>query len=171
MYFKFPPGSKNKESNENVNEVLDVVNPNVEEKIEFSTKTSWIMIPSALCDILGVSIMLLGLLRTSASSYQMLRGSVIIFTGINSRLFLKKKISWKKWGSIVIVSAGLIIVGLADLLQSSSHSGCIPYMGSANFSAMQMISNKTDNATSGCKSDKNVNTEVYGDILVVFSQF
>lgn len=45
----------------------------------------------AFCDIAGTSVMYLGLTLTSASSYQMLRGSVIIFTGGLSAAYLKRR--------------------------------------------------------------------------------
>lgn len=144
----------------------------IKNKKEFTTKSSWVMIPSALCDIFGVSIMLLGLLRTSASSYQMLRGSVIIFTGISSRLFLGKRMPWKKWGSILIVLIGLIIVGLADLIQPSINTEFNDDgQQQANISIKPMIVNQTRNATSPSKDENKINIEVYGDILVVCSQF
>ena len=44
-----------------------------------------ILLPAAMLDLCGTSIMYVGLTLTSASSFQMLRGSVIVFTGILSR--------------------------------------------------------------------------------------
>ena len=38
----------------------------------------------AMCDLCGTSMMYLGLTWTYAASYQMLRGSVVIFTGLLS---------------------------------------------------------------------------------------
>lgn len=51
----------------------------------------------ALCDMTASSMMNIGLLMTSASVYQMLRGSVIIFTSIASVLFLKRKLRTHHW--------------------------------------------------------------------------
>jgi drug/metabolite transporter (DMT)-like permease len=56
-----------------------------------------IFLPPAVCDILGTSLMYIGLNLTSASSYQMLRGSVIIFTGLLSVAFLNTRLHGYKW--------------------------------------------------------------------------
>lgn len=51
----------------------------------------------ACCDMLGTSLMYLGLTYTAASTFQMLRGSVVIFTGIFSVLFLGRKLRPFHW--------------------------------------------------------------------------
>jgi drug/metabolite transporter (DMT)-like permease len=53
---------------------------------------------------------------TSASSFQMLRGAVIIFTGLFSVAFLDRRLAPSQWLGILITIAGLVVVGLADLL-------------------------------------------------------
>ncbi|KFR09276.1 Solute carrier family 35 member F6, partial [Opisthocomus hoazin] len=52
---------------------------------------------------------------TSASSFQMLRGSVIIFTGLLSVAFLGRRLELSQWLGILLTIAGLVLVGLADL--------------------------------------------------------
>ncbi|XP_043484492.1 solute carrier family 35 member F6-like [Leptopilina heterotoma] len=74
----------------------------------------------ALCDTIGTSIMYVGLTMTYASSFQMLRGSVIIFTGILSVAFLERKLGTQKWTGIILVLLGLIIVGFTDFLTMKS---------------------------------------------------
>ncbi|KAK5978018.1 Solute carrier family 35 member F6 [Trichostrongylus colubriformis] len=44
----------------------------------------FVFLPPACCDILATSIMYIGLNLTTASSFQMLRGAVIVFTGLLS---------------------------------------------------------------------------------------
>lgn len=51
---------------------------------------------------------------TSASSFQMLRGAVIIFTGLLSVAFLGRRLIRSQWLGILITILGLVIVGLAD---------------------------------------------------------
>lgn len=51
---------------------------------------------------------------TSASSFQMLRGAVIIFTGLLSVAFLGRRLAKSQWIGIFITILGLVIVGLAD---------------------------------------------------------
>lgn len=55
------------------------------------------------------------LTMTSASSFQMLRGSVIIFTGLFSVAFLGRRLAPSQWLGILATITGLVIVGLADL--------------------------------------------------------
>ncbi|XP_017547965.1 solute carrier family 35 member F6 [Pygocentrus nattereri] len=73
-----------------------------------------LFLPPALCDMLGTSIMYVALNMTSASSFQMLRGSVIIFTGLLSVAFLGRRLVASQWVGILITIVGLVVVGLAD---------------------------------------------------------
>ena len=43
-------------------------------------------------------------------------GAVIIFTGINSLVFLKRKLEWFRWFGMGVIFVGLVIVGLSDFL-------------------------------------------------------
>jgi drug/metabolite transporter (DMT)-like permease len=68
----------------------------------------------ALCDMTGSSIMIIGLTMTTASSFQMLRGAVIIFTGFLSVAFLGKRLYKHHWLGMVFVVGGLVIIGVGD---------------------------------------------------------
>ncbi|NWJ06270.1 S35F6 protein, partial [Crypturellus undulatus] len=74
-----------------------------------------LFLPPALCDMTGTSIMYVALNMTSASSFQMLRGSVIVFTGLLSVAFLGRRLRLAQWLGILVTIAGLVVVGLADL--------------------------------------------------------
>ncbi|NXT06690.1 S35F6 protein, partial [Prunella fulvescens] len=74
-----------------------------------------LFLPPALCDMAGTSIMYVALNMTSASSFQMLRGSLIIFTGLLSVAFLGRRLEWSHWLGILLTILGLVLVGLADL--------------------------------------------------------
>ncbi|OUM51320.1 hypothetical protein BVG19_g415 [[Candida] boidinii] len=76
----------------------------------------------ALCDLLGTTLFNVGLLLTPVSIYQMTRGSLILFVGLFSVLFLKRTISRIEWSSLFIVSLGVFIVGLSGSLSSGSSS-------------------------------------------------
>ncbi|XP_014675680.1 PREDICTED: solute carrier family 35 member F6-like isoform X2 [Priapulus caudatus] len=73
----------------------------------------------ALCDMSATSVMYLGLNYTYASSYQMLRGSVIVFTGLLSVAFLRRVLVFYQWSGISFIVCGLLLVGLADILFAS----------------------------------------------------
>ncbi|XP_051954089.1 solute carrier family 35 member F6-like [Xyrauchen texanus] len=76
----------------------------------------FLFLPPALCDMIGTSIMYVALNMTSASSFQMLRGAVIIFTGLLSVAFLGRRLKPSQWVGILVTILGLVVVGLADLL-------------------------------------------------------
>jgi len=68
-------------------------------------------------DILGSSLAAIGLVYIDASVWMMFRGSMIIFAGFLSCIFLKKKLGFKHWFGIFVTAVGLILVGLASILR------------------------------------------------------
>ncbi|KAL1420103.1 hypothetical protein MTO96_004594 [Rhipicephalus appendiculatus] len=81
-----------------------------------------IFLPPAMCDLVGTSIMYIGLNLTYASSFQMLRGAVIIFTGLLSVAFLGRRLRSYEWIGILGVMCGLVVVGMSDILFPDSHA-------------------------------------------------
>lgn len=67
----------------------------------------------ACCDILGTTMMNAGLLFVAASIYQMTRGALVLFVGLFSVLFLRRKLYLYQWLALVIVVLGVAIVGLS----------------------------------------------------------
>lgn len=82
----------------------------------------YIFFVPAMCDMLATSTMYLGLTLTYASSFQMLRGAVIVFTGLLSVAFLGRKLRYYHWMGIFIVIAGLVVVGVSDFLGNTAES-------------------------------------------------
>ncbi|CAL4176649.1 unnamed protein product, partial [Meganyctiphanes norvegica] len=76
----------------------------------------YVMYIPAFCDMLATSIMYLGLTLTYASSFQMLRGAVIVFTGLFSVAFLGRKLRYFNWLGIGIIIVGLLLTGIADFI-------------------------------------------------------
>lgn len=68
-------------------------------------------------DILGSSLAAIGLVYIDASVWMMFRGSMIIFAGFLSCLFLKKKMGVKHWLGIFVTAVGLVLVGVASILR------------------------------------------------------
>ncbi|KAI8886125.1 hypothetical protein K501DRAFT_283913 [Backusella circina FSU 941] len=116
-------------------------------------KTLLFWIPT-MCDLLATTVMNVGLILTSASVYQMLRGAVVIFTGIFSYLFLNRRLRYFEWISLVMVVLGVGIVGLSSVLfpqnrpSSSSESSEFDYgslvgvflvLGAQLFTASQFV--------------------------------
>lgn len=79
----------------------------------------FILMPPAMCDMVATSLMYIGLNLTYPSSFQMLRGSVIIFVALLSVAFLQRSISTKMWVGITFVISGLAVVGVSDFLLNS----------------------------------------------------
>ncbi|XP_056150745.1 solute carrier family 35 member F6 [Lampris incognitus] len=75
-----------------------------------------IFLPPAMCDMTATSLMYVALSMTSASSFQMLRGAVIIFTGLLSVAFLGRRLLTSQWIGILTTILGLVVVGLADFV-------------------------------------------------------
>ncbi|CAH1240399.1 SLC35F6 [Branchiostoma lanceolatum] len=82
-----------------------------------------VFLAPALCDMTGTSLMYIGLTLTYASSFQMLRGAVIIFTGLLSVAFLGRKLEKHHWVGILFVLIGLILVGVSDFIFKTPDSG------------------------------------------------
>ncbi|XP_026472161.1 solute carrier family 35 member F6-like isoform X1 [Ctenocephalides felis] len=68
----------------------------------------------AMCDMIATSTMYVGLNLTYASSFQMFRGSVIIFVSILSVAFLNRVLKIREWIGIWLVIMGLTVVGATD---------------------------------------------------------
>lgn len=72
----------------------------------------------ACCDIAGTTLMNVGLLFVAASIYQMTRGALVLFVGLFSVLFLRRKLYLYQWSALFVVVTGVAIVGLAGALYS-----------------------------------------------------
>ncbi|XP_022906156.1 solute carrier family 35 member F6 [Onthophagus taurus] len=76
----------------------------------------FILLIPAMCDMTATSIMYIGLNLTYVSSFQMLRGSVIIFVALLSVTFLDKVIKRRQWSGIFLIILGLVIVAMTDII-------------------------------------------------------
>lgn len=70
----------------------------------------------ALCDICGTTLMNVGLLFVVPSIYQMTRGALVLFVGLFSVIFLKRRLHLFQWFALFTVVTGVAIVGLAGAL-------------------------------------------------------
>ncbi|XP_048733846.1 solute carrier family 35 member F6-like isoform X2 [Ostrea edulis] len=93
-----------------------VRHPDREQNLGNQSFNPLIFLPAALCDMCGTSLMYIGLNLTYASSFQMLRGAVIIFTALLSVAFLGSTVRKVMWAGIFTILLGLALVGLSDIL-------------------------------------------------------
>ncbi|KAL5265614.1 hypothetical protein ACHWQZ_G006361 [Mnemiopsis leidyi] len=81
-----------------------------------------IFVVPTICDLIGTTLSGIGLLYVPASVWQMLRGAIIIFAGILSVIFLKRKMYATNWIGMGVVMAGLATVGLSSVLSDKNGS-------------------------------------------------
>jgi len=74
----------------------------------------YLFIIPACCDCCATGMMYFGLLWVSASMFQILRGSLIIFTGLLTVIWLRKKLEWYRWLGMFVILGGLIITGVGE---------------------------------------------------------
>jgi drug/metabolite transporter (DMT)-like permease len=72
-----------------------------------------LMLLPGMCDLMGTTLSGVGLLMIPASIWQMLRGSIILFTGLLSRVVLKRTLHNYNYLGMAVVTAGLGLVGYA----------------------------------------------------------
>jgi len=102
-----------------------LVNENIEVKpppAKVGIKEMFLFCLPALCDLTGTTLAGIGLIYTYASVFQMLRGSIIIFSGILTTIFLKRRLPRYKWFGIFVTTFGLSIVGYSNLTANSDSS-------------------------------------------------
>lgn len=96
-------------------------NPHDKKKVVERAKpfNKFLLALPACCDMCGTSLMYVGLTLTYASMFQMLRGSVVIFTGLFSVVFLKRKLEGFRWFGMVLVLVGTLLVGSSNFVCSN----------------------------------------------------
>lgn len=72
----------------------------------------------AMCDLCATSLMNIGLFYLDASIWQMLRGSMVIFSAIMTIIFLKRKYYCYHWIGITLVTIGLVTVSASSFMKT-----------------------------------------------------
>jgi len=96
-------------------------NSNLTENLPEQSKV--IFLPTALFDVVVSAMNYGGLYYTSVSQFQMLRGTNIIFIGLLSVIFLKRRLEWFKWTGMAVVIIGTVMVGAADFFKKTEDAG------------------------------------------------
>jgi len=104
----------------------------------------YIFLLPASCDVLATGLGAVGLLMISASVWQMMRGSLIIFTSIFSVVCLGRKLYAYNYVAVTTACVGLGLVGLSAMLDENSESsnvsvGIIITVGAQAFTGLQCV--------------------------------
>ncbi len=73
----------------------------------------------AICDLSATTLQNVGLIYTSVSVFQMLRGTVVILNGILSMVFLKNRLYPHNFLGLMLIATGIAIVGLSSVLNAN----------------------------------------------------
>ncbi len=114
----------------------------------------YLAIPASL-DVLGSGLSGVSMLFISASVWQMLRGSMIIYTAILSVIFLKRRLSQQHVTGLLIAFLGLSMVGLSAYLDSESSELYNVFVGTVLFDRFR---------------DTDSSLALFGILLTVLSQ-
>lgn len=83
-------------------------------------KAFWLIGVPAAFDLIATALMLGGLVFMSASIYQMLRGSIIIFGAIISATVFHKPLRAHQWLGVLVCVVGVTMVGASSVLNTDS---------------------------------------------------
>jgi len=130
---------------EDVSETKPLVNSDsVKEKKGMPVwKQYCIVCTPALCDMCATAMMNVSLLWIAASVWQMLRGSMVIFSAVFSKIFLHRELHASHWTGVGIVAFSLAVVAFAAL-----NSPPLPKGSSSSSSEGRNVS--TAQAALGC---------------------
>ena len=121
----------------------------------------------ACCDIAGTTLMNVGLLFVAASIYQMTRGALVLFVGLFSVVFLRRKLYLYQWASLFIVVAGVGIVGLAGAIAPNPQAK--PEPRSLVETGMLLLRTVSDNVNAMTRTPEAVQT-IIGVFLIAGAQ-
>ncbi|GIL57447.1 hypothetical protein Vafri_12671 [Volvox africanus] len=82
-------------------------------------------IPAA-CDAVATTLLNVGLFYTYASTYQMLRGTLVLFAGFFTIIILRRALYVHHWLGMVLITGGAALVGAASVLSPGRHTDGVP---------------------------------------------
>ncbi|KAK2767329.1 hypothetical protein FQN53_006507 [Emmonsiellopsis sp. PD_33] len=119
----------------------------------------------ACCDITGTTLMNVGLLFVVASIYQMTRGALVLFVGLFSVIFLRRKLYVYQWLALFIVVLGVGLVGLAGAIFKDKHE----VLDGVPESTGQLLSKAIQNVDAAARTPEAVRT-IIGVLLIAGAQ-
>ncbi|EIE26741.1 hypothetical protein COCSUDRAFT_4914, partial [Coccomyxa subellipsoidea C-169] len=69
-----------------------------------------------LCDAAATTMLNIGLFYTYASTFQMLRGTMVVFAGFLTIVLLRRRLHLHHWMGIILITAGAAMVGASSII-------------------------------------------------------
>jgi len=143
------------------------------EKKSASSMPVWkqycIVCTPALCDMCATAMMNVGLLWIAASVWQMLRGSMVIFSAVFSKFFLKRDLHASHWTGVGLVAFALVVVAFAALNQPPRPDLVHHSSSSESYFLNSSEESSSSNPNSGPKQVTTLQV-AFGCALVVIAQ-
>ncbi|KAH6919043.1 hypothetical protein BKA70DRAFT_40223 [Coprinopsis sp. MPI-PUGE-AT-0042] len=125
-------------------------------------KVFLLWIPAA-CDLTGTTLMNIGLLYTPVSIYQMTRGALVLFVGVFSVIFLKRRLWLYQWISLLIVMSGVALVGYSGSLVKQHIDTFVP-------PSLRSLAARSAASSANVSDDENMTSVLVGVFFVLFAQ-
>jgi drug/metabolite transporter (DMT)-like permease len=77
----------------------------------------------ALCDLFGTCLSNLALLSLKPSVWQIMRGSILLFTALLSVFYRHKRLKIVDWLGVIVTVIGIVIVGVSSILSERNSAG------------------------------------------------
>lgn len=118
VYAVLQVAHKNKQDRVEDRELQSSMQSVAEEPPKLTRKMFFLLIIPAACDLIGTGMMNIGLLYIQASVWQMLRGSMVLFSSIACTFVLKRKSYPYQWWAVLMVIVALSLVGFASVIST-----------------------------------------------------
>lgn len=92
-----------------------------------SLKTWLIVSIPSFCDLVGSSMQQVGLIFTPVSIYQMLKGSILLFSAALSVWFLNKRMYMHNWVGVILCVLALTMVGVSSVMTVDAQPIVVSY--------------------------------------------
>jgi drug/metabolite transporter (DMT)-like permease len=107
-----------------------------------------------------------------ASTYQMLRGTMVLFAGFFTIVILRRSLHTHHWLGMVLIMAGAALVGASSIISASkAHQNMSPLLGAWNkLSSAFSIHHSEQHDPLTAAGPSGASAPLFGDILVVLAQ-
>lgn len=138
-------------------------------RTQLSGKKIMLLALPACCDITGTTLMNVGLLFVVASIYQMTRGALVLFVGLFSVIFLRRKLYFYQWSALICVVVGVALVGLAGAIFPDHHKPAV-HGTPENADALVALFNRAHESFTTTEKHVDPLRVVLGVFLIAFAQ-